>query len=374
MKTWVLVLALMLVAAAAAQRRQIIINAETPEGQILQQIGQEADDAKKLALMEQFVAQYPKHEAAAWVYSQMVPAATKVGQYDKAIATGEKLLALDPEDMEAAHLALKAAEGKKDPDAVKKWAVMTSEIARKVAQSPKPEDEDEAEEWKQRVDFAKQVDTYTGYSLYATALQTTDPQKRIMLIETLEERAPESEYLPQIQGQYFLALRQAGNVEKAVAVAEKLLAKDASNEDMLLVVADYHMQRGKEPEKVLEYSAKMIEVMNSKAKPEGLSDADWESKKAQILGLAHWMTGVTYSTQNKFSQADQSLREALPFIKDNDQLLAGAYFHLGVANYKMEKILDAIKFNEECIKIKSPFQGPAQRNLRAIRSQYRVVK
>src|SRR3990172_2273975 len=121
MKTWVLALALVLIAApVTAQRHKLTINAETPEGQLLQQIGLESDVPKKLALMEQFGAQFPKHEAAAWVYAQMVPAYSEAQQYDKAMDAGDKLLALDPEDVEIAHACLKAAEAKKDPDAVKK--------------------------------------------------------------------------------------------------------------------------------------------------------------------------------------------------------------------------------------------------------------
>jgi tetratricopeptide (TPR) repeat protein len=373
MRTWALALAFVIIAGSAAgQRHELTIDTATPEGQMLQQIGQEADETKKLALMEQFTAQYPKHEAMAWVYSQMLPAYTKANQYDKAIDAGEKLLALDPEDLRTAHAILKAAEAQKDPDAVKKWAIQTSEMAKKVAQSPKPEDEYEAEDWEYDVEFAKQLETYTQYSLYAMALQTTDPQKRIELIETLQQRNPESEYLPQVQGQYFLALRQIGDADRAVVVAEKILEKDQTNEDMLLVAADYHMQRNQEPEKVLSYSAKLVEIISSKPKPEAVSEVDWEKKKTVILGLAHRMTGVTYSNQKKYKQADQALRQALPYIKGDDQLMAQVLFHLGLANYRMKKIMDAVKFNQQCIKIKSPFQAQARRNLRVIQSQYRV--
>jgi tetratricopeptide (TPR) repeat protein len=372
---WLLVFLSMLIATPAlAQRHQITINAETPEGQVLQQIGQENDVTKKIALMEQFLTQYPKHEGVPWVYAQMVPAYTKAGQFDKAIQAGEKLLAIDPEDVETAHLCLKAAEAKKDPDAVKAWAVRTSEIARKVVQSPKPQDEDEVEDWKRRVDFAKQVETYTEYSLYATALQSTDPRQKAELIETLQEHNPESQYLPQVQGQYFLALQQSGQNEKAIAVAEKILEKDQTNEDMLLVVADYYLRAQKEPDKVVAYSEKLAEVMQSKPKPEGLTGAAWEAKKTKVLGLAYWMSGITYGSQNKYAQADKALREALPLIKGNDQLMAPALFYLGLSNYKLEKIVDAIKFNKECIAIKSPYQAKARQNLAAIRSQYRVVR
>jgi len=221
MRTWVLVFACFLGAVSGvAQRHEITINAETPEGQLLQQIGQEEDGAKKLALMEKFATAYPKHEGAAWVYEQMVSAGVKAGQFDKALEACDRLLAADPNDARGAHDCLKAAEAKKDPDAVKTWAARTSDVARKVAQAPKPASEDDVEEWKTSVDFAKQLDTYTEYSLYATTLQTEDPAKKIELAEALEQRNPRSQYLPQIQGQYLIALRQAGQLEKAAAVAE----------------------------------------------------------------------------------------------------------------------------------------------------------
>ena len=102
---------------AAAQRHKITINAETPEGQLLQQIGEESDETKKLAMLEQFATQHPKHEGVAWVYEQLVAAYAKASQPDKLFATGDKLLALDPADVESAHTCLKTAlEVKRDPD------------------------------------------------------------------------------------------------------------------------------------------------------------------------------------------------------------------------------------------------------------------
>ena len=150
------VLVCLLALPLAAQRHKVSINAETPEGQLLQQIGQEEDAAKKAALAEQFVSQHPKHESIAWVYENMVHAYTKANQPAKAMEAGDKLLAIDPGDARTAHAALKAAEATKDPDAIKVWAVRTSDAARKAAQAPKTEDQEE-EELKAEVDFAKQL-------------------------------------------------------------------------------------------------------------------------------------------------------------------------------------------------------------------------
>ncbi len=191
---------------ATAQRHQpATIDAGTPEGQMLQQIGTESDEAKKLAMLEDFAAKYPKHEGTAWVYEQMMAAYAKNGQYDKVFESGEKLLALDPADVETAYACLQAAEAKKDPDLVIKWSATTSELARKIAQTPKPSEADAVEDWTHRVDYAKQVDVRSEYSLYAAMLQTTDPKKRIQLGEALEQRNPQSQYLPQMAGPRFVA-------------------------------------------------------------------------------------------------------------------------------------------------------------------------
>src|ERR1044072_8004575 len=127
-----LLIALALAVSAPAQRHKLAaINAETEEGKVLQASGQEADPAKKLGLMEQFVTQFPTHAASGWVYTQMQTAYVKGNSPEKAVATGEKLLTLDPMDIEAAYGNLKASEAKKDADGVLKWSSVTSAIARK---------------------------------------------------------------------------------------------------------------------------------------------------------------------------------------------------------------------------------------------------
>ena len=79
---------------------------------------------------------------------------------------------------------MKAAEGKKDADAIIKWSAQTPQLAKKAVGNPKAEREE--------VDYAKQVDTYTEYALYLAALQSADPQKVMVLSDSLEKRNPES--------------------------------------------------------------------------------------------------------------------------------------------------------------------------------------
>jgi tetratricopeptide (TPR) repeat protein len=369
--TIVLLTALALAGTAGAQRHKLeSINAETPEGKVLQAIGLEQDPAKKLALMEQFASEHGKHEAAGWVLSQMQLAYTKAGNHDKTIEAGEKLLAIDNTDIEAAYANLKAAEAKKDSEAVVKWAGATADIAVKVPSLPKREDQSE-EEHKHAIDFATQVVKYTEYSVYAAALQETDPAKIMKLADTLEQRNPKSEYVVQLMPKYAMAARQANAMPNAVAFGERTLERGQTHEDLLLLMTDSAMQQ-KNADKTLAYATKLIELMGTKPKPEGVADADWEKKKNTTIGLANWMAGMSAAGQKRLAQADKSLRAALPYIKDNDELLAPALFQLGLANYQMgrgksrQQMTDALSFLRQCAAIKSQYQAQAQKNVNVI--------
>lgn len=372
-----LVVALLLAAGTAfAQRQRFTINTETPEGQLLQQIGEQEDPAQKLALLEKFSAEYPKHESIPWVYAHMVRVAAKANQLDKALEAGEKALALDPEDLETAHEALKAAEAKKDPATLIAWAGKVSAAARKVAATPKPKEEDEVEDWKTAVEFARQLDVYTEYSLYALATQIAEAPRRIALIEALEAQNPESQYLPQIANLRFVSYLQAGQADKAVALAEKVIEKDQSNEDMLLAVADSYRRQKRDLDKVLAWCARTLELAATKPKPEGVTDEVWQTRRRQLTGRAHFVAGLTHAAQNNWVQADKELRAALPGIADDALMNAEALFYLGLANFRLgekdcepARIMDAVNFTKQAAAVKGPYQAPARQNLKAFQTK-----
>ena len=375
MKTTAALFALALAAAPGwTQCHQLTeVNATTPEGQLLQKAGLEEDAAKKLALQEEFVTQYPQNEAAGWVYEQMLTSYVKANDADKALAIGDKLAAIPPGCVEDAQQTLKAAELKKDPDLVMKWSDKTSELARKVVNSPKPAAADEAENWKARVDYARQVDTYTEYSLYATALATADPKKQVALIEDLQQRNPKSEYLAKAGDTLFVAYQKSGATDKAVALAQQVAATGNASEDMLLILTQDAVKK-KDRDKVHTYSAKLEEVAGSKPKPDGIADADWTKRKNSILLFAYSTNGEQYFNEGKLAAADQELRKALPLAEDNAAVKPEVLFYLGLANYKMEKAQDAYNFFKVCAVLKSPFQAQATKNLTALKAQYHGIR
>jgi hypothetical protein len=359
---------------AAGQRHRVEeINAEKPDGKLLQAIMQENDAAKRTALLEQFTTEFGQSKDLPWALEQLQQAYVKANDADKIIAAGDRLLAADPDDAEAAMQCLKAAEAKKDAALIKKYAMGTSTAARKIVAAPQPKEAAEVTAWKAAQDYAKQVEAYADYAMYRAALESRDPKMTIDLAEGLKKQSPSSEYVGKLNQPVFIAYRQA-DPAKAVAFAEQVLATDQSNEDMLLVMADSYAQQNKEPAKIHAYSAKIVEIMAAKPKPEGMSDADWNNRKTLVTGLAHYMSGKLYYVEKNYGKADTELRAALPMAESNANMKPEVLFFLGFANYQLKKPQDAANFYKACAAIKSQFQASAQKSLLGIKNEYRGIQ
>jgi tetratricopeptide (TPR) repeat protein len=379
MRTFTILIAFSFAALAQRHKAPAEVDAEKPEGKLIQQCLQESDPAKRIALLEEFATEYPKVDQTPWVLEQVQAYYVKANQPDQVIAAADKLLAVDPDDPEAALQALKAAETKKEMALVRKYSDSAFTNAHKIASEPQPKEADAVDSWKQEVQYAKQVAQYADYSLFRAAMESRDPKVTIELAEALRQRSPDGEYTAKVAQPLFVAYRQAGANDKAVALAEKIVATDETNEDMLLVVADSYLQQKKQPEKVHAYSAKVVEIMNTKPKPEGTSDADWAARKSLVTGLAHYMSGKLYSEENKHAQADQELRKALPLVESNPALKPETLFLLGLSNYKLasgnaEKAQESANYFRACAAIKSPFQATAAANLKRISTEYHGIK
>ena len=143
---------------------------------------------------------------------------------------------------------------------------------------------------------------------------------------------------------------------------------------MLLVVADSYAQQNKEPAKVHAYSEKIVDIMAAKPKPEGMSDADWNGRKALVTGLAHYMSGKLYYTQKNYAKADTELRAALPMAETNANMKPEVLFLLGFANYQLKKPQDAANYYKACAAIKSQFQAGAAKSYQGIKNEFRGIQ
>jgi tetratricopeptide (TPR) repeat protein len=342
---------------------------ESPEGQFIELIGLQTEHDKKLVLLEQFTQRFPKHQAIGWAYEQLQNAAFQAGQWDKVLTFGEKLAKLNPDDVETARLNIKAAEAKGDKTTAKLWSDYVQRIALRVLDSPPPKDPEQLEEWKRRTTAASQYAAQEEYALYKKALDSGDPRQKVKLLDELLKLNPDTQYLSQALLIYMNSYRALGDNKSAVLYAERILKSDRTNEDALLLAAESYVHSGAAPDRVLSYSAKIIELMNTKPKPPIVRQEDWDHKKSFYTGSAYWMIGNVHINQNHFAQADTALRAALPMLRHNEQSNASILFYLGWANYKMDNFDEAVRFYKQCVSVHSQFQEQAAKNLNVIKTE-----
>ncbi len=370
-----LLAAFLLAAPAGAQSQRYQIDAQTPEGLLLQMAGSESDDAKKIQLYEEFLQKYPDHAGKPYALNQVVPLWLKTKALDKVISGARDILAAEPDNAPAAYNALQACEEKNDAACIVEWADATIAAAKKKIESKEPEDETEAETWKAEVDFARQVITRAEYSFYAGALRSGDPQAILTLAQGLEKANPKSQYMAQTAGRGFIALIQMKDMKRALEYAENAAAQGFANEDMLVFAADTHLSSTKNFDKAAEYATALIQMLPSRAAPEGMDPAAWEKKKKDTLARGYWIAGIALGAREKWPECEKLLEEGLSAIQASsaaNDLLPGAYFYLGLANYNLAgkgpkrdkaRLAAAQKHWSACAAMKSPFQARAQQNL-----------
>jgi len=370
--------AFLLATPGPAQSQRFQIDAQTPEGLLLQMAGSESDEAKKIQLYEEFLQKYPDHAGRPYALNQVVPLWLKAKNFDKVLGGARDILAAQPDNAPAAYNTLQACEEKNDAACIVEWANATIEAARKKIESKQPEDETEAETWKAEVDFARQVTTRAEYAFYAGALKSGDPQAILLLARGLEKANPKSQYMPQTAGRGFIALIQMKDLKQALEYAENAAAQGFANEDMLVFAADTHLSSTKNFDKAAEYAAALVQMLPARSAPEGMDAAAWEKKKKDTLARGYWIAGIAYGAREKWQECDKILDEGLPAIQASsaaNDLLPGAYFYLGLANYNLAgkgpkrdkaRLAAAEKHWTACAKMKSPFQSRAAQNLQGL--------
>jgi tetratricopeptide (TPR) repeat protein len=368
-----LVLGLILAPYALGEVKKPRIGKDTPEGTFLELVSLEVSAAKKVALLEHFLTIFPACDPTitVWVYGDLQERYRRAGDLDKALAAGEKILVLDPNNIDIAETNKRLAESKGDAESVNKWSAEIEKIAVRLVKSPLPTDPEEIQAAQQRIEYARQFVMNIDYADYTKAIGTVGPAERITALEAFLQRVPQNPYLDQIEAAEFLAYKEIGEVDKTLAAAEKILTHNENREDALLFVVEVNFNRRKDPRRTLALAAKFIDRMTVAERPEGVSERDWAQAKTKNIVRAHYIIGRIYFDSEQWPSADRALRGALPLIGD-DQLRAAVLNDLAWANYRMQKAVDAVKFYTLCAAIRSPLQEQAAKSALSIKAEYHL--
>jgi hypothetical protein len=276
------------------------------------------------------------------------------------------------DELDDTYQSLQDAVAKKDAAQVKKLAVPLFELSRKVIAAPVPTSAIEKEDWPNRVKYAKEIEGYAEYALYATGVQA-DSATMIDLLALLEQQSPKSKYLDQGYQAYLAALHSAGKDDAIPGIAEKAIVNFPNNPDLLYVMAS-NAQAKKQADRAISFANRLVAAANSRQKPEAESAADWERQKSIWLGRGYWISGVLNGEKNLYALSNKSLRAALPYIKGEQGLMGPALFYLAVSNYQLgtmtnnkKQVLEGAAFSDQCAAIVGPFQDQAYRNSMAMK-------
>jgi tetratricopeptide (TPR) repeat protein len=357
-----LALTALLAQLCSAQLGQPEPEAKTVESWLRREmLNSSADD--KLALLTRLVNDYQKAGLVTWAYEQIAET-TEADQVECTLTFAEKLMALDPKNIEIANRSLKLAEMKQDQVLIHKWADINSKVAESIIASPET-----GETGAKRLEIARSMGSYMENLAYAEILKTEDPAQKMARIEKFLERYKTSSYRTVLEDVYLDAANTSGGSQKSLAAAKKILEWDDHNLVALMVVAENYLRGGKEPAKLKETAEKIVALVDRQPKPEGLTGAQWSKKKAVLSGRAYWMIGRASMQADRYREADSSFRAALPYLKGDNQMTSDALFYLAWANYEMRNYSDAMRFNTECMRIEGPYRAQAAKNLEVFRAE-----
>ncbi len=259
-------------------------------------------------------------------------------------------------DLNDTYKDLTAAVEKKDAAQVKTLAAQASKEAKELAKESQPAEADQVEAWKARQKFAKDADDYSEYALAATGMQV--PASIVDLTDTLIAQNPKSKQIDTIAPYYLQALNRQG-AAKANAGAQKILAGNPEQEDALMQLAGGNAQ----------YASKLVQVMRTKAKPAGVTEAAWEQKKNSMITNGTYLGAVGPCGRNVWAECDRAMKAAEPVLKGTS--MAGTmYFYLGVANYQMgsltqdkAKMREGLRYSQLAAGMPGQMQGQAANNV-----------
>ena len=360
----VLAVVVVVVAQIAGAQTRIVIAAGTPEDQALQEITNQADMPKRTAMLLEFVTKFSSNPAAvAYGNWQLAQQAMTEGNSAQALGYGDKALAAMPDVVDILVSQVDVAQQLKDSTKVVDYAVRGATVIDAADKKPKPEGVS-AEEFANRQAMEKEAlqpnYQYLEIAGYNAIAGEQDPHKRMPEIEQYMGGFPGSKFNEQLATLAIVTFQQMKDSAGLAAFGDKMLAKNPNDIRLLTVLASAYANDAAHMAKAGVYARKAIALRKSEA----ASDATG----LKLAGVAHSVLGRVLLQESKFSAAATELKTATSLLKDSPEDLAGAWYYLGFAYAKMERVTDAINALTQAGNIQGPYQQPAQDLLAKIKA------
>jgi tetratricopeptide (TPR) repeat protein len=335
----------------------------------LTEINATTDPVQKLALLDKFAAG-PGSEGDNPILADGLYVDYYIGQknYDKAFEYGDKLSTLDADNFQNALNMVRAASEKGDAERLISYGEKAQGILKRYKDSPVPEGT-AASDWdrqkSQTLESNKDAIAYIQQAVFSGAYQAKDAGKRAGFLTRFAQIYPDSPYANQALGVAATSYQQAQNAPKMLEVANGLLAKDANNLGMLLLLSDYYCDKTDQFAKAETYAKKAISLLDAAPQPEGVTAEQWAQQKRLQKGLALSSLGQVNIEKKDNAQAVENLRAAAPLLKPDDGSYARNQYRLGFALLNLKKNAEAKEAFTQAASVNSPYKALAQEKLKA---------
>ncbi|HVP41952.1 MAG TPA: tetratricopeptide repeat protein [Terriglobales bacterium] len=348
-------------APAAAQVQSILIEAGTPEDAAIQAITKESDDAKRLAMWEEFVAKYASSPAAvAYGDSQIAQHYLSAGDAAKALAYGDKAMAAVPNNLDILMSQTMAAQQLKDNGKIMGYASLGGKAINGIKKAPAPPGV-EAADWAaklegQRQQVQQQFEFFDGAAFNAVAAEQ-NAKKRVEYAQKYDESFSDGRYIDQVHQLAITGLLQAQDFTALAKYGEAALAASPNNVATLSLLA-YALAEDPNPR-----NPYLARAMEHARKAVGLGKADAPEADRTIklsVGLAHEALGYALMKQDKTAAAISEFKSASDLLKDDPGSQEVVLFRLGYAYAKLKRYAEAREALNATIALKGPFEKQAR--------------
>jgi tetratricopeptide (TPR) repeat protein len=327
------------------------------------------DPAEKLKLIDAFAQAHADGDFAILADEQYVNYYLNAKQYDKAFEYGDKLFALDPDNYQNALNMVRAANEKGDNAKAVQYAEKAGMIVQKYKAAPAPSgttDDAWSAQKKQTLAGLQEDQDYVEKSYVSAAYRETDPAQKAAALSKFAKIFPDSGNAGQAGMMAAFAYQQAQKRPEMQAAASAALAKDPNNIAMLILLADDYAENNEQLDKATEYAKKAAGLCDTAKKPDGVSDADWQSQITLQKGLALSALGEVNLQKKQNAQAADSLKQAAPLLKSNAVSYARNQYRLGFAYINLKNSAGARQAFTDAASVDSPYKGPAQEKLKGL--------
>jgi tetratricopeptide (TPR) repeat protein len=168
----------------------------------------------------------------------------------------------------------------------------------------------------------KEIKDPAEYNAYVSAVQQTDPNAKISGLESFLQQYPNSVMKVDALELLMAAYQQSGNAQKMIDAANRVLQADPNNlRALALLTYTYRSQaeqgNASAAPQAAKYGQQGLDALQRAAKPEGMSDADFDKLKTQTSVIFNGAVGFAALQAKDYKSAQQHLQAAVTADANN---------------------------------------------------------